>query len=321
MSSESSQADAYPGRRVLVVVGPTASGKTRVAVTLARILKGEILSADSRQMYKFMSIGTAQPRADELRAIPHHFIGDRSPDREINAAEFGAEGRRIIDRIFAKRKIPIIAGGSGLYIQGLIDGFFEGAAPDEQYRRSLYDRMEKEGSAVLLEELRRVDPVASTGMLPSNTRRIVRALEIYYLTGRPISVLQQQRVDIPFRSVLVGISWDRKTLYERINRRVDEMLESGLVAEAQSLLARGYDPRLKALQTVGYKEVFDYLAGGVSYDETVERIKRNTRRYAKRQMTWFRKDDRITWFSVADERELDGVAEKMAAHFLTHITR
>jgi len=321
MTSRSYQTAVNPVRRALVIVGPTASGKTRVALALAGILNGEILSADSRQMYKMMRIGTAQPRAEELRTVPHHFISDRYPDQEMNAAEFGSEGRRIIDRIFAKGKIPIIAGGSGLYIQGLIDGFFEGPAPDGQYRKSLYNRIDREGAAVLLEELRCIDPVAAAGMLPSNTRRIVRALETHFLTGQPISVLQQRRVEIHFSSVLVGIAWERKALYDRINRRVEEMLEHGLVAEAQSLLAQGYNPQLKALQTVGYKEVFDHLSGRVGYDEMVELIKRNTRRYAKRQLTWFRNDDRIKWFPVAEERELDAAAQEMAAYFLRHASQ
>ncbi|HUL43089.1 MAG TPA: tRNA (adenosine(37)-N6)-dimethylallyltransferase MiaA [Bacteroidota bacterium] len=302
--------------RILVVSGPTASGKTRIALGLAEHLNGEILSADSRQMYKLMSIGTAQPTPEELRRVPHFFVADRLPDQEFNAAEFGVEGRRIIDKIIARGKLPIVAGGSGLYIQGLIDGFFEGAEPDEGYRKLLYDRIATEGSEVLLAELHRIDPVAASGMLPSNRRRIVRALETHHLTGRPISVLQRERVEISFNAVLVGIAWDRKRLYDRINCRVEEMLASGLIEEVEKLIARGYNPELKALQTVGYKEVFEFLNGRVSYDETVERIKRNTRRYAKRQLTWFRNDERITWFPISDESEFEAVTKKIVDHFL-----
>jgi tRNA dimethylallyltransferase len=304
---------AYPsspasGRTVLVLVGPTASGKTPVALEICRRADAEIISADSRQMYIHMDIGTAKPTREERARVPHHFIDDRLPDAPLNASEFGSRGRQIIDEILTRGKLPLVVGGSGLYIQGLVDGFFEGPEPDEELRSRLYARLEGEGGEALLEELRAVDPAAAATMLPSNKKRIVRALEVFQLTGQRISALQQSRIAISFSPVFVGLRWERAALYDRINRRVDRMLEEGLVDEGRTLLALGYDPRLNALQTVGYREVFAHLSGAMSYDRMVFLIKRNSRRYAKRQMTWFRSDERITWFDVTAEDEFPSAA-------------
>jgi len=296
------------GGNVLVLVGPTASGKTPVALEISRLVDVEIISADSRQMYKHMDIGTAKPSPEELARVPHHFVDDHPPDASLNASEFGRRGREIIDGILLRGRLPLVVGGSGLYLQGLIDGFFDGPEPDEELRSRLYERLEAEGGETLLAELRAVDPAAAATMLPSNTKRIVRALEIYELTGQPISELQKSRIAVTFAPAFVGLRWDRAKLYDRINRRVDRMLEEGLVAEGKHLLGLGYAPSLNALQTVGYREVFAYLSGTISYDRMVFLIKRNSRRYAKRQMTWFRSDERISWFDVEDEKEFPAVA-------------
>jgi len=315
MTSPSKQHSLNLQRRILVLVGPTASGKTPVAIDVARQINAEIISADSRQMYKLMDIGTAKPSPEDLRQVKHYFVDDRFPDQNFNAAEFGIQGRTIIDEILNRRKVPLVVGGSGLYIQGLIDGFFDDAEPDDELRSSLYDRIEREGSEKLLEELRSVDPAAASTMLPSNKKRIVRALEVFHLTGQPISALQRKTVTTNFNPVFVGLSWNRKKLYDRINRRVDRMIDEGLVEEAQMLKSRGYDPHLNALQTVGYKEAFEFLRGGITHKRMVDLIKQQTRRYAKRQLTWFRHDDRITWFPVEDEPDFPIAAKWIVEHF------
>lgn len=303
-------------RRVLILVGPTASGKTAVSLLLARRLNGEIVSADSRQMYRYLDIGTAKPRKEEMGEINHYFLDVLTPDQDFNAGEFGKQGRSVIEAIFRSGKQPIVVGGSGLYIQSLIDGFFEGPSKDEETRKHLYDRLHREGVEVLLQELRKIDPASAARMLPTNTRRIVRALEVFYLTGIPISELQKMnKPQRTFEPVFAGLAWERKALYERIDRRVDAMLAAGLVNEVESLQRRGYDISLNALQTVGYQEVFQFLDGSIDYETMVESIKRNSRRFAKRQLTWFRRDRRIHWFPVESEKDFPTVAQEIVQYF------
>lgn len=264
-----------------------------------------------------MDIGTAKPSVGEQTAVKHYFLNELTPDRDFNAGEFGRRGREIIRTIFRNGNQPIIVGGSGLYIQSLIDGFFEGPARDDEVRKKLYVRLRKEGNEALLQELKKHDPVSASTMLPSNARRIVRALEVYYLTGVPISQHHKnQRVEETFKPVFAGLAWDRKKLYERIDRRVDVMIESGLVEEVKSLMRLGYDFSLNALQTVGYQEVFRYVQGKVDGRTMVEQVKQNTRRFAKRQLTWFRRDKRIRWFPVEDGTEFPDVAKEIADYFL-----
>lgn len=302
-------------RSVLVLVGPTCSGKSVVAIDLANALNGEILSADSRQLYKWMDIGTAKPPQDVLRSVPHHFVDELDPTRDFNAGEFSMRGREIVEEIFSRGKVPIVVGGSGLYVQALVDGFFEGPSASPSLREQLYGRLEHEGAESMLEELRRIDPVAASTMLPSNTRRIVRALEVFRLTGSRISDLQKTIIEPSFQPVFAGLQWERRILYERINRRVDEMLRQGLLHEVRSLRARGYTASLNALQTTGYIEAFQYLDGSISFDRMVELIKRNTRRYAKRQLTWFRYDERIRWFGMEGEADVPEVALAIVDYF------
>ncbi len=308
-------AAAAPLPRVLVIVGPTASGKTAVSILVAKILHGEILSADSRQVYRHMDIGTAKPSPRQRKEIRHHFIDDLSPDLPFNAGEFGKRGRALIASILRAKNVPIIVGGSGLYLQALVDGFFEGPSADERIRKQIAGRMNTEGAEALLKELELVDPVAASRMIPANTRRIIRALEVYHLTGTPISRLQQTRVRMAFRPVIAGLRWPREELYERIDRRVDAMVEEGLIDEVRGLLAMGYSPEENALQTVGYRETVQYLRGDISRDRMVELVKRNSRRYAKRQMTWFRRDHRIRWFDVDGERDYPVLAEQICRYF------
>ena len=235
---------------------------------------------------------------------------------KFNAGEFGRRGRAVIDDIFSRKKVPLVVGGSGLYVRSLVDGFFEGPPADKNVRKSLVERLHTEGAEALLTELNQVDPVAATGMLPSNQRRIVRALEVYRLTGMPISKLQESRIDIHFTPCFAGLQWERKTLYERINKRVDRMVEQGLLDEVQRLQRLGYASSLSSLQTVGYKEVFQNIAGEITLERMVELIKQNTRRFAKRQLTWFRRDNRIRWFEVQEEKDFPEVSDRICRFFL-----
>ncbi len=302
-------------RKVLVLVGPTASGKTRVSLKLSKKLDGEIVSADSRQVYRFMDIGTAKPSKKELEQVPHHFIDILTPDKKYNASEYSKQARQVIDEIFVRGKVPIVVGGSGLYIKALVDGFFEVDSMNEEIRNYLNERLLNEGAEILLEELRKVDPVAAASMVPGNKKRIVRALEVYQTTGIPISQLQKKNIPAEFTPCFVGLQWERKQLYERINERVELMFDLGLMDEVKNFQSIGYSQSLNALQTVGYREVFEHLSGKTSYKEMVELIKRNSRRYAKRQLTWFRADERIKWFELHVESEVENISENIISYF------
>jgi tRNA dimethylallyltransferase len=285
---------------VLAIVGPTASGKTPVSLLLAERLNGEIVSADSRQIYKYLDIGTAKPTPADRARVKHHFIDILEPGEEYSAGQFGQEARRVIERMFQRGKLPILVGGSGLYVKAVVDGLFEGPGRDPDVRSRLSEQMGREGVESLLEALRKVDPSAVANMTEVKPRRLIRALEVYAITGKPISEFHAEQETKPkFKAVQVGLDWKRAELYDRINERVDRMIAGGLVDEVKRLRARGYNRHLNALNTVGYKEVFDYLEGSCSLEDAVRLIKQNTRRYAKRQLTWFRADRRIRWVSMS----------------------
>ncbi len=297
-----------------MLVGPTASGKTPLSLLLSDILRAEIISADSRQIYKLMDVGTAKPSQADLRRVTHHFISDRALTDPINAAEFGEMGRAVIADILRRGKLPLVVGGSGLYIKGLIDGFFDGAPPDPDVRQKLYERLDHEGPLRLLEELKGVDPEAASSMLPTNTRRIIRALEVYESTGKPISLLRKRKPEINFEPFIAGLEWPRDKLYQRINLRADEMIRNGLVEESRDL-AKKYGEDLIPLQTVGYVEAFAFLRGEISHEKMASLVRQNSRRYAKRQLTWFRRDGRIRWFPVSGEEDFPEVAREIAGAF------
>ena len=310
--------DHGPGesRRVPVIVGPTASGKTGVALRLAQILGGEILSADSRQIYRHLDVGTAKPTAAQRELVRHHFVDELAPDAEFNAGKFGELGRRAVDQIFARGLIPVVAGGSGLYVRSLIDGFFEGPGADPEFREALEERIRRNGLPDLLEDLRRLDPATASRIDPTKPRRVVRALEVIHATGRSLSSHQTAaRVELNFVPVLFGLLWERKELYRRIDERCDRMLSGGLLEEAAALVRLGYDARLNALNTVGYKESFAVLRGELAPAELAGEFRKNSRRYAKRQMTWFRRDGRIRWIDMNGETPDGDVAEVIAGEF------
>jgi tRNA dimethylallyltransferase len=298
-------------RVVLCIVGPTASGKTKLAILVAKQLHGEVISADSRQVYRHLDIGTAKPTREQLQEVRNYFVDELDPGENFNAGEFGRKGREIIDDLFRRKKVPVVVGGSGLYIRSLVDGFFEGPSAVSEVRERLYNRLRQEGAVALLAELERVDPAFASIILPSNTRQIIRALEVFELTGVPISKLHQQKIEIDFVPLMIGLQWDRKALYDRINRRVDAMLENGFLGEVRRLLDLGYSETTNSLQTVGYQEAISHLRGEVDYDTMVELIKRNTRRFAKRQLTWFRADKRIQWFSISDNKDFFSLVQRV----------
>jgi tRNA dimethylallyltransferase len=289
-------------RQVVAIVGPTASGKTALGLRLARRLGGAIVSADSRQVYRHLDIGTAKPTREERGEVPHHFIDILDPPQEYNAGLFGSQAREVVEHLFATEILPIIVGGSGLYVRSLVDGFFNGPGADPEFRTVMEARLQRGELPLLLEELRRVDPRTAAGIDPTKPRRIVRALEVFHTTGIPLSVLQkQEKPTIGFTTIPCGLYTERRALYAAIEGRVDAMLQQGLLDEVHRLQAMGYDRRLNALNTVGYAEPFAYLAGEIDEAEMVRLLKRNTRRYAKRQMTWFSADRRVLWIPPTEE--------------------
>ena len=288
-----------PIKRLLVVVGPTGSGKTDLSIRLALHYGVPILSTDSRQVYRGMPIGTAQPSADQLQAVEHHFIASHDLTDNLNCGEYEVQALARLEELFADHDWVVAVGGSGLYVRALCEGMDDLPQADEPLRRELERRLAEEGLGALAEELRELDPEYCRTADLNNPARVMRALEVCLQTHMPYSRQRTgERRPRPFEIVKIGIDLPRDVLYDRINRRVDRMLADGLEAEARAL----YPYReLNALKTVGYREFFDYFDGRIGYDEAVELIKRNSRRYAKRQLTWFRRDSEIRWFAPDDD--------------------
>jgi len=294
----------------IILVGPTGVGKTAIALELAKHVSAEIVSADSRQVYRYMDIGTAKPTLAGRAVAPHHFIDICNLDQVYSAGEFGERARVVIAEIFVKRKWPLVVGGSGLYLRALLEGFFEAKASNRKIQEELKRRAREEGSLALHAELAEVDPASAARLHPNDAHRIVRALEIFYISGKTASELSQHQSEpAKFPHRLIGLNMSRAELYQRLNRRVDKMLEAGLVEECNLLLEMGYLPELNALQSVGYQEVFQYLCNEISYPAMVDLIKQHTRNYAKRQMTWFRKMTGIRWFDIRIEDSVEKIAE------------
>ena len=303
-------------RVVIVIVGPTCSGKTILSIRIAQRIPSEIISADSRQIYKFLNIGTAKPSNDQLQNFPHHLIDKLNPDEDYNASIFAKDAELFITNIFGRHKVPIVVGGSGLYIRAFIDGIFDTDVKDLAYRKELIQMRRAFGNEYIYEMLKKNDPESATKMLPQNWKRVIRALEVLHTTGHPIwkhhnDQTSKTGIDMGYSIKQFGINWDRKLLYENIDKRVDKMILNGFVDEVKKILNMGYDQNLNSLNTVGYKEIIEYLKGSITLERTIELIKRNTRHYAKRQMTWFRKDNRIQWFNISDINQLDQIADEI----------
>lgn len=285
---------------LVAVVGPTASGKSRLAVELAIRFHGEIISADSMQIYKGMAIGTAKPTEEEMRGIPHHLIDFADLSQPFSVADYVSLAKTCIEQIHARGKLPILAGGTGLYVRSLLHNVqFSESDKDEVLRRELKARAEQEGVQSLVDELRQFDPESAERIHPNNVGRVIRAIEIYRTTGVTMTqqLMESHLQPSPYHACVIGLDFaDRQILYDRINARVDEMLKSGLVDEAREVLAQ---PGSKtALQAIGYKELLPYFNGEITLPQAVEHIKQETRHYAKRQLTWFRRDKEIYWISA-----------------------
>jgi tRNA dimethylallyltransferase len=301
---------------LIIIAGPTGIGKTETVLKLAEPLGAEVISADSMQVYKRMDIGTAKPTPEEQARVRHHMIDVVEPDEPFNAAQFREMAEPIIHGLHSSGKPVFVAGGTGLYIKVLTQGILLCPEGNEEIRQRLTDQADTLGSEVLFERLRAVDPAGAESIHPNDTYRIIRALEVFELTGRPFSEHHDihRFKEIPYRTLKIALTMDRAILYERIERRVDRMLKQGLLDEVQGLLDDGFSPGLKSMQSIGYSHAVKFLRGKFSFDEMVHTLKRDTRRYAKRQFTWFKADPEMTWLEPG---EIDGM-RKMVNVFLQH---
>lgn len=289
-------------RRLVVIVGPTGSGKTDLSIRIARHYGAPIVSTDSRQVYRGLPIGTAQPAREQLDEVEHHFIASHDITQNLSCGEYEVQALARLEKLFTGHELVVAVGGSGLYVKALCEGMDDLPKADETLRCELSDRLQREGVESLAAQLKELDPVYYEEVDRSNPARVIRALEVCLQTGRPYSVQRTgERRKRPFEIIKVGVDLPREELYGRIDRRVDQMLADGLEAEAR----RVYPFRqLNALQTVGYREFFEFFDGLITRDQAVELIKRNSRRYAKRQLTWFRRDPQIRWFAPDDTQAI-----------------
>ncbi|HJV34669.1 tRNA (adenosine(37)-N6)-dimethylallyltransferase MiaA [Geomonas sp.] len=287
-----------PKTKLLVIVGPTASGKSELALRLAEEIDGEIVNADSMQVYRGMDIGTAKPSAEERARVPHHLLDIVSPDRNFSASDFRLAAAAAIADIAGRGKKAIVVGGTGLYIRALLEGLVDSPNGDPELRRQFQDLPGEE----LLRRLSELDPETASRLHVNDRVRLIRALEVYSQTGRPISSFRSEHAfsGSYYQALKIGMKVERQELYRRIEHRVDRMVESGLVEEVERLLAKGYDREAKAMRSIGYKEIAASLAGEMTLPEAVSLIKRDTRRYAKRQMTWFGKENEIYWLEYPE---------------------
>lgn len=299
-------------RDVIAVVGPTASGKTALGLDLALRLDSEVISADSMQVYRGMEIGTAAPTPQQLALVKHHFIGILDPGEAFSAGMFERMARQVVKSLNIQGKIAVVAGGAGLYVRALLEGLFPGPEKNDAIRSRLHLEAEAEGVPRLYARLKACDRDYADLINENDLRRIVRALEVYELTGQPLSKLhaEHQEAAMPLDAVQVAFDWPREELYARIDARVDHMLEQGFAEEVRALLDRGYEKHLYRLRSLGYREFADYFTGRKTYEEAVRAMKQNTRRFAKRQLTWFRADPGIHWMKPESGRTIANYAEE-----------
>lgn len=306
----------YSKPPLVAIVGPTAVGKTALSIVVAKAIDGEVVSMDSMQVYRHMNIGTAKPTVEERQGVPHHLIDVVDPGEEFSAARYQELASAAIQDILARGKIPMLVGGTGLYLKAVVDGLLfpdQGKAPE--IRARLEKEVEERGSRALHERLAQVDPDAAARIHPNDARRIVRALEVYEATGTPITVLQRRHSaasgEKRYRLAMIGLTRERENLYRRVNDRVDEQVARGLVEETKKLMAMGFSERLVAHQALGYKEMIPYIKGEKTLEEAKETLKMETRRYAKRQLTWFRADKRVEWVNLDKFPSFDAACDRI----------
>lgn len=299
---------------VIVILGPTASGKTKLSIELAKDIHGEIVSADSMQVYKYMDVGTAKPDEEEKQGIKHYLIDEITPDREFSVAGFQQLAIKYIDDIINRGKVPIVSGGTGLYIDSLIYNIeFGDTICDWELREKLKNEALEKGNEYLHNRLKVIDPEAAEKIHMNNVKRVIRAIEVYTYTQKPISMHQEESRKNPskYSFMIFGLRMDREKLYERINQRVDLMMEKGLVQEVKKLIEMGYDKSTIAMQGIGYKEILSYLRGEITLDEAVYVLKRDTRHYAKRQLTWFNRMKDVTWIDIDQNSNLNEIIKNI----------
>jgi tRNA dimethylallyltransferase len=298
--------------KLIAIIGPTGIGKTKLAIQLALLYNGEIVNADSRQIYRFMDIGTAKPTGEELALIPHHLVDIIEPDNEFSLAEYQRLADDAIQDIQRRGKIPFLVGGSGLYVWAVLEGWvIPKVAPDVIFRQGLEKRAELGQGGDLYRELEEIDPAAAKKIDPHNIRRVIRALEVNKVSDSTFSRLQKKQTP-PFRTLIIGLTAERKELYRRADERVDNMLKQGFVDEVDTLLKKGYNLGLPAMSSIGYREIGQYLNGGLTLEEAVYKIKTGTHRFIRHQYAWFRlKDERIKWFDAekANKSEIESTVD------------
>ena len=288
--------------KVIVICGPTASGKTALSIELAKKIDGEVVSCDSMQIYKDMDIGTAKPTKEEMQGIKHYLIDFVSPDERYSVADYKKDAKKAIKEILEKGKTPIVVGGTGLYIDSLIYEIeYQDIKFDETYRKALEEQAEKNGLDMLYEKAKKIDPKAIEKISRNDKKRILRILEIYHATGKNKTEQEKEsrKKEVEYDYKVYALDWDREKLYERINKRVDIMIEQGLIEEVRKIYKK-YEKFPTAMQGLGYKEVVEYIEGNTTKEEMIEKIKQETRRYAKRQLTWFRKNKQTIWLNAQD---------------------
>ncbi|CQR74654.1 tRNA dimethylallyltransferase [Sporomusa ovata DSM 2662] len=296
--------------RLIVIIGPTAVGKTKISIDLAKRLDTQIISGDSMLVYRGMDIGTAKPDMREREGIVHHLIDILEPDQEFNVVDFQQYAQKLITQINNDNRIPILAGGTGLYVRALLEGYqFNQAPSDEKLRQKLTELAKQYGNQYLHDLLQQVQPLTAARLHPNDQRRIIRALEVYYLSGETISHEKTATNELLFDAVVIGLTMERAALYERINRRVDQMIEQGLVDEVAGLLQQGVPPSCKAMQGIGYKEIVEYLLADQDLITATDQLKQATRNFAKRQLTFYRRMPYITWYNVDNFEEYNNLLE------------
>lgn len=299
-------------KKLLILIGPTAVGKTKTSIELAKKFDGEIISGDSMQIYKKMDIGTAKIKPNEMEGIPHYLIDIRNPEEAFSVAEFQELVRNKIMDISNRGKLPMIVGGTGLYIQSVLyDYRFSDAPTNNEFREKLEIQAEKMGNMYLHDQLMKLDPLSAEKIHPNNVRRVIRALEILQCTGKTMSEWQQTQKPEPlYNAAIIGLTMEREQLYERINKRVDIMIEEGLVDEVKSLYQKGIRG-CQSIQAIGYKELYEYFDGKISLDQAIYSLKQNSRHYAKRQLTWFRNKMDVKWFDMTNLYHFDSFVKNL----------